>query len=91
MAEESDPVGPHELLLRRILNRQPDYIDMSLPMPVMRLAFRPTDTDVNGLSLFRSLFSTPRDIVQSGHNPAGYYVSELPHDGIVKIRCDRTT
>lgn len=77
MASESDPVDPDEIVLRRVLNHS-DRIDINLPRPVQRIAFRPTDDDVAGISLFRSRFTTPQEVADSGTNPKGYYVVALP-------------
>lgn len=77
MTDESDPIGDDENVLRRILNRE-KYIDLTLRIPVIRLAFRPTKDDATGISVYRSLFACPREVAKAGTNSAGYWVAELP-------------
>ena len=84
MVTENDAVQDDELVLRRVLN-QTDIIDLSLPNPVQRIAFRPTNQDDTGISLFRSLFATPSEIADRGTNPKGYYIVELPVNELMAI------
>ena len=77
MTEETDLVEADEYVLRRIVNRD-DYINLALKVPVSRLAFEPTRNDTTGISLFRSLFASPKEVADAGPNPAGYWVAELP-------------
>ena len=81
---ENDAVQDDELVLRRVLN-QADIIDLSLPKPVQRIAFRPTDQDDTGISIFRSLFATPDEVANRGTNPKGYYIVELPVNELMAI------
>lgn len=84
MVTESDSIQPDEMLLRRVLN-QPNVIDFNLKHPLQRLAFRPTNNDIDGLSLFRKLFTTPEKIAMTGTNPSGYYIFEIAAQDIFSI------
>lgn len=85
MIEEADPVGSEELVFRRIPNLVPDFVNFDLPMPVMRLAFQPSRSDADGLSVFREIFTTARDVAASGSNPRGYYVASLAVEAILGL------
>ena len=63
---ESDPILPNEWLLRRVSNQ---WYDSSLKSPFNRLAFRPYEHDGDGISLFREMFVSPKDISSSGGKP----------------------
>lgn len=63
---ESDPISPNEWLLRRVPNK---WYDSSLEAPFERLAFRPNQLDDDGISLFREMFVSPKDISISGRKP----------------------
>jgi len=76
VTDETDPVEFVELVLRRVLKKE-DRINFSLPLPVDRLAFRPTKDDIDGISVFRELFCTPQQIADTGTNSLGYYVCRL--------------
>jgi hypothetical protein len=56
--DENDPVDDSEFVYRRI---HPNFFDPALPMPVQRDAFRPTENDTTGLSVFRASFARPAD------------------------------
>ena len=73
MAQETDPVATLEVVLRRIPNHS-EYVNFELPHPIMRLAFRPATNDDDGISLFRTLFTTAIEVAGSGGNARGYYV-----------------
>ena len=49
--DEQDPVDEGEFVFRRVPRA---YYDASLPIPVQREAFRSTDKDPTGLSVFRA-------------------------------------
>jgi hypothetical protein len=72
MSEEG-PVDPRESVFRRI-PIIPNSYDPSLATPVGALAFRPTDDDVDGISLYRELFVSAQDVARSARKPASFYV-----------------
>lgn len=74
--DENAPVLASEYILRRILNDQ-QYIITDREISVTPHAFRPTDKDVNGISVFRKLFISANEVARLGTNEKGYYVSEL--------------
>src|SRR5438445_10544529 len=72
---EQDPVGDDELVYRRI---HPDFFDPNLPIPVQPRAFRPSQSDDTGLSLFRALFAQPQDTLPPHTTKSTpYYVARL--------------
>jgi len=75
VADEIDPVSPDEFVLRKVPDR-PSYYDPSLPQPVSRLAFAPTERDTDGISLFRSVFTTP-EMVSALSKPKGCWITQL--------------
>ena len=81
MADESDPVEAGELVMRRILNKS-EFVNLELELPVNRLAFRPTSDDTDGISLYRSAFTTAATIANSGSNPLGYFVAEIATENV---------
>lgn len=85
MVNETDQIVPDELLLRRIPN-SPDYINPALEQPVSRLAFRPTNADSDGLSVFRALFSTPENVSESGRNPNEVWVATIAARAIIELK-----
>ncbi|VTU00668.1 Uncharacterized protein OS=Singulisphaera acidiphila (strain ATCC BAA-1392 / DSM 18658 / VKM B-2454 / MOB10) GN=Sinac_4193 PE=4 SV=1 [Gemmataceae bacterium] len=48
-------ISPDEYVLRRIL-KNPSHYDPSLPVPVQKAAVRPSQRDVNGLSVYREQY-----------------------------------
>lgn len=87
MKDESDPVSPDEFILRRIPNL-PNYINMELPMPVVRGAFGPSSSDIDGLSVYRENFVSAQDVAEDGNNLAGYYVVRLRAQDIFNLGMD---
>jgi len=81
---EDDPIGPDEWLLRRVPNRQPDYFNPALAVPVASAAFAPTKYDTDGISFFRELFVAPETVSMSGTKPP-YIVVRLRSSGIVAL------
>jgi hypothetical protein len=66
---ESDPLTPNEWLLRRIPNNA-DYYKPAEPVPIQRVAFEPNKQDVDGLSFFREMFISPRELgLKTGRKP----------------------
>lgn len=76
MPIESDAVAPNESILRRIVNA-PNWYDAKLSVAVTPLAMRPIKRDIDGLSVYRTLFTTARDVAAYGNNEKGYYVAEI--------------
>ena len=76
IADETRPIDEAEFVYRRIPRI---YFDASLPIPIQREAFRPTDKDTTGLSVFRAAFAQPLDTL-ANVDPAkvkDYYVARL--------------
>ncbi len=74
--DEQDPVDDSEFVYRRIPRA---YYDATLAIPVQREAFRPTENDTTGLSVFRAQFAHPLDTLATV-DPAkakDYYVARL--------------
>ena len=59
---DSDPVLPKEIVLRRISTVYYSPLD---PIPIKPEAFRPTDMDGNGISVFREQFISSQEIFDS--------------------------
>jgi len=79
---QDDELGTDEYVFRRVLNR-PDIIDLSLREPLQRSAFRPTNDDVYGISVFRELFTSAEELISLGNSESGYYVVRLPVQDIL--------
>lgn len=73
---EFDPVEEGEYVYRRIA---PVFFDESLPIAIQREAFRPTASDVTGISVFRSKLCQPMDALTGldQFKAAGYYVAMI--------------
>lgn len=83
MTTQHDSIQPSEYVLRRVLN-QASVIDTDLPQPVQRIAFRPTDEDLDGISVFRALFTTAEEVA-AGKSAHGYYVVRIPVNEILDL------
>jgi hypothetical protein len=73
---QHEPLDDSEFVYRRI---HPDFYDASLPAPVQPRAFRPSQGDDTGLSIFRARFAQPQDCL-TNRDPAkvaGYAVARL--------------
>ena len=68
MKDERDEVTVDEDVLRRIHVRYKEHAGL----PVSPAAFRPTDKDTDGISVYRALFASPTEIASPKH-----YVCEL--------------
>ena len=76
MKDGRDPVSDDESVYRRILNIQ-DYYDPSSVRPISLVAFRPTDSDTDGISVYRPACGATPLQVASGPNSKGYLVASL--------------
>ena len=74
MSEDQLPVELMEIVLRRI---HKDYFDGTLRIPVRPAAFKPTESDQDGLSVYRERFVSPSEVAASGRTPGAYYVVRL--------------
>lgn len=83
MTTQHDSIQPSEYVLRRVLN-QTSVIDTDLAQPVQRIAFRPTDEDLDGISVFRALFTTAEEVA-AGKSAHGYYVVRIPVNEILAL------
>jgi hypothetical protein len=74
--DENQLVDDGEMVYRRIAGV---YYNPTLPIPVQREAFRPTEHDTSGLSVLRANFARPEDTL-AHLDPAkakGYHVARL--------------
>ena len=63
MTDQTDPVSRGEWILRRVPYIEINgWIDPQKHPPISNTAFKPTNDDHDGLSLFRELFITPQQI-----------------------------
>jgi hypothetical protein len=74
MSEEQLSVDVTEYVLRRI---HKDHFDATLRIPFRPAAFKPTDSDRDGLSVYRERFVSPLDVAAAGRSPGAYYVVRL--------------
>lgn len=78
MPNETDPVCDDEFVFRRVLKKYYDNCPSSPDARVDKLAFRPTDQDVDGLSVYRALFVSPDELDRDREGkPGRYYVARL--------------
>lgn len=72
MTDQSDPVSGDEYILRRVPHiPQNPWIFPDSPQPVDKLAFRPTDDDEGGISVFRELFVSAEEIAARNREGKG--------------------
>jgi hypothetical protein len=74
MSDEQLPVDLMENVLRRI---HKDHFDGSLRIPFRPAAFKPTESDRDGLSVFRERFVSPCEVASGGRTPGVYFVVRL--------------
>src|SRR5438876_2814776 len=74
MSEDQLPVELMEIVLRRI---HKDHFDGTLRIPFRPAAFKPTESDQDGLSVYRERFVSPSEVAASGRTPGAYYVVRL--------------
>jgi hypothetical protein len=74
MGEEQLPVDVMENVLRRI---HKDHFDGSLRIPFRPAAFKPTESDSEGLSVYREQFVSPSEVASGGRTPGVYCVVRL--------------
>lgn len=79
MVTETDPVSDDEYVYRRVLKQYYNDIPSWPGDRVDRLAFRPTDKDTEGLSVYRAPFVQPAELdIDSEGCPGRYYVARIP-------------
>lgn len=83
-SSEEDPVKDEECVLRRIPCNE-EYYNPALDEPTQPLAFRPRRDDLTGISVYRSLFVKPIELVQPVQIDRRYYVAELKVSDIKKL------
>jgi hypothetical protein len=74
--DESEPVHESEFVYRRVHD---SFFDAALPVPIRSEAFRPSEQDSSGLSVFRQRFIDPKGTL-TNIDPAKasrYYVVRL--------------
>jgi hypothetical protein len=74
--QQNDPVSEDESVYRRILNEK-DHYNPLLSKPVAYAAFRPTDKDKDGISVYRPACGATVAQVASGRFERGYHVASL--------------
>ena len=84
MTDQQDPVSPDEYVLRRIPKDKSRY-NPSLPEPVQRVAFQPSEWDVDGISVFRELFVSAAALAKAGTNNNGYCVARLSVSDLIAL------
>ncbi|HYT93929.1 MAG TPA: hypothetical protein VEL76_34740 [Gemmataceae bacterium] len=82
--DEQQPVAEGEFVYRRIHR---NYYQAGLPMPVAVAAFRPTDLDTTGLSVFREPFVKAVDVLAgiADDKKNNYYVARLAVSDLRKL------
>jgi hypothetical protein len=84
--DANEPVSPDEIVYRKVLNRQ-DYFQPSLASPVIYAAFRPTDSDEDGISVCRpACGATPEEVAAGDNYVAGLPVSDITSLDIEGLR-----
>ena len=74
MSEEQLSVDVTEYVLRRI---HKDHVDITLRIPFRPAAFKPTESDQDGLSVYRERFVSAAEVAAGGRTPGAYYVVRL--------------
>jgi hypothetical protein len=74
MEVEQDPIDENEYVLRRI---HKNNCDTRLPIPIQEVAFKPTESDVDGISVYREKYVSPAEVAAGGRTPEVYYVARL--------------
>jgi hypothetical protein len=74
MSAEQDAVDVQEYVLRRI--HKSNY-DAQLRVAVKPVAFKPTESDEDGISVYRERFVAPAEVAAAGRTPGAYYVARL--------------
>ena len=72
--DERSPVVRAEYILRRV---HKNNFKPSTPDPILRPAFAPSNDDIDGLSIHRELFITPRKLAFCGRKPGEYLIVRL--------------
>jgi hypothetical protein len=74
--DENEPVDDGELIFRRI---HVAFFDAALSIPVQREAFRPSQNDATGLSVFRAKFGPAKSILTAldPEKAKAYHVARL--------------
>jgi len=82
--DEQDPVDESEFFYRRIPRA---FYGAALPIAVHREAFRPSDKDTTGLSVFRARFAKPLDTLANvdAAKMKDYHVARLSVGDLRKL------
>ena len=77
--DQSHPLSPDEYILRRVpVSPGNKLVNLDLSPPLNRVAFRPNEKDILGISVFRELFVTPLRIAKKARKgPNSCYVVRL--------------
>ena len=78
MSEDGEPAGAGGGSVLRLIHKT--YYNADLPLPVQPEAFRPTDRDGDGLSVFLNEEATPEQALQAvpAQKRGFYYVARIP-------------
>ena len=74
MSVQEEAIAPEENVLRRVPGQ---WINLTLSMPVSRLAFQASRRDTDGLSVFRENFISAEQLATVREHPEGYFVDAL--------------
>src|SRR5438094_251516 len=74
MSAEQNPIVATEYVLRRV---HKDHFDAHLPVPIMPVAFKPTESDVDGISVYHEQLISAAEVGRAGRTPGAYYVARL--------------
>lgn len=87
---EHDPVSADEFVYRRFARAN---YDASLEYPVRYVAFQPTPSDTDGISVFRELCGATIEtaLLAGGDRTQSHCIARIPVDGILKICEDAIT
>jgi hypothetical protein len=75
MSPGQAPLAADEFILRRI---HKNHCDVQLPRTIHFAAFRPSNEDTTGLSVYRARYISPAQVAAAGRKPGEYYVARLP-------------
>jgi hypothetical protein len=81
--DEREPLAADEHVYRRV---HPHFFDASQPIPVKALAFRPSEDDRTGLSVWRALCAGPKETLPPDPDKAkAYYVVRLAIQDLARL------
>jgi len=73
MPDETNPVSIDEYVYRRVLKRWYYPVSPHSDDRVDRQAFRPTNRDLDGISVYRAMFTDPEKVARDNEGQLGRY------------------